>query len=246
MSNFLKTLRFPWKFSCFSPSLTEPLTPQLASEMSESTAGFITAYRTLLEALASNKASLLEEMLEPTLYQRVQLGLTEFQDQKAKLVTVNPEAPCEAEFFNEALYFNVSIKRNDSTLPPLNFGPLSWLSYQRIKGKNVIFFPKSITNANEVVLKLDVVFTSSSKLVLLDEAGEELESKSDSAVEKHSLRFETQTKTGQGLFEKFLRDYRAFHYAEGNREWIGEFDWYITDIDDCLGGNPYSKSPQVI
>jgi hypothetical protein len=246
MSNFIKTLRLPWKFDCFSPSLTEPLTAQLASEMSENKAGFITAYRTLLEALASNKASLLEEMLEPSLLQRVQLGLTEIEDQRAKLTSVNPEADCDTEFFNENLFFNISIKRNDSTLPPLNLPALSWLKYQRIKSKNVVFYPKSSTSVNEVVLKIDVVFTSRSKLVLLDEAGEELQSKSDSSVEQHSLQFETQSKTGGGFFANVLRDYKAFHYAEGGSGWIGEFDWYITDIDDSLGGNPFSKSPQVI
>jgi hypothetical protein len=243
MSALLKTLRF-WRFEAFNPTATEPLLSKLEAELAGQSPGFVHAYSSIVKAVAESDLKYLERVTEPRLYAEVKRGLESVTTNKGQLVLRNPEATVTSALCNSRLYFNVGITRKDST-PDCSVEETKYLQdfsdgmYARLNKKDIISYP--FNKDCQIVLKVDVVFSSSLKLVLQDESGEEVRGKSGNSVERHMMRFETETKVLGSYFKASSRIFNGVLFPLGlNQGWIDDYDWLVTDIDECLEGNPFS------
>jgi hypothetical protein len=144
-----------------------------------------------------------------------------------------------AEYSNARLYINVCIRRRDSTQQSSPYELKQLTDFKRIRSNEFVYFPYSFGDRNEIVLKVDVTFKSSTKLVLEDVTGAVVRGNADEAAEQHMLRFETQSVVGTGILSRLYREYRGIQYAKGKVGWMSEFDWFIADVDDYLLGNPF-------
>lgn len=240
MAILSKTLRLPWQFKGFIPARAEPVPSLLDSDLEESKPVFINAYKSMLEAIAKQDTERLRAMMEPKLYSAVKEGLSDLLESNKKVVLVSPDSACTTDLVNEEIYLWASIERK------VFVDYSSWTLGKNISDRcrvnlaNVTF---CYTKLPSSILKVDVLFRSKTKLLLVDEAdqaGEDKPYNTEEEEEQHMLRFETESKLqSRGWFKRFKDALKVLLYAEGYKSyhWPAEYNWIITDVDNALDGN---------
>mmetsp|Transcript_1676 Transcript_1676/g.3589 ORF Transcript_1676/g.3589 Transcript_1676/m.3589 type:complete len:258 (-) Transcript_1676:1367-2140(-) len=243
MSKALNILRLPWKFGGITPKRSEKIPHTLQNDLLELQPGFEKAYNGMAKSIAEGNRAYLESTMEPLLYKTTCAALDSLAETKQKLVLLNPDSPCKLSFLNERLYVNMAIPRSDATTH--DFQSLAEFMESnnkagkegRVQPDHVFQFLDQHDKFGVNVLKVDVLFQTKTKLVLLD--AEALPEANDQE-EQHLLRFETELNYANSArrMSKVMIDVWDFVYGSYS-DWLNRCNWFISDADDLLEGNPY-------
>lgn len=230
----------PWKFGAYVPSMSKTLLPTLESDMRLQQDGFNLAYISLVKALANNDTDFLKSVAEPRLFQSLKTSLDSMAEKKGSMKIVNEDAVFRPEFFNAQLRIKASIDRKPlgEVIKGDSMKPIKTNDTPRLLKEDIHIYNDS--EISSIVLKVDVVYTSMFKLVMADETGEEVQGKADETPETHMLTFETESMPTGIIFPGLWHRVNSILYAVGYSNWMSEFNWIITDIDEHLNGNPYT------
>ena len=235
-------LRFPWRFNDRTPFLLVPLTATFEEEVQPLKEGFKFAIAETIHAIAEEDHATLQRVLEPRLYTELADGLNTLRRRGHQLTLVNPEATAYTYVYNEAVYFGPHVDRsqNAESLQHMEAFKGMWRS-QRIPKENIYIYANP-QFPSHLILKLDVVFNSACKFVLHDERQELITGEDNKSSENHKFRFECFVERPAGLFNQFtgmIALTRYFMAGRGSSP-VPLENWFITDIDDFLPGNPFT------
>lgn len=240
------SIRFPWRFNDRSPFRLYPVPKSYYPNLQRKEKGFIDAYNEILLSIKDNDLSYLKQIMEENIYAEMKEGLDVLKRRGQRIRIVNNNSPVILHFYNQNLYLGAHLERSKNTNieeepwafkeKPINVSnekgskiPLDkWLLYSR--------------DLNSCVLKIDVIFNTSKKLIIVNEQDDILKGESSKAIETHKFRFEKVIKSKS--FWNLLNFYfNLFNYyvGYGSIDPFEDAEWVLTDIDDFLNGNPYTK-----
>ncbi|CAG9327616.1 unnamed protein product [Blepharisma stoltei] len=244
-----QSLHFPWRFNDRSPFTLLPLTDVLTNELQVYKQGFITAFRETLCALEENDTDFLKSVMEPRLYPEVHAGLDTLKRRGHSIKRTNTDQFIYAYYYNDRIYQGVNIDRSLNKGKEMEKAQMMNVDLRIGKSKEPrmymenmkIFTGKDGLLTNNLIFKVDVVYNTAVKLIVLDENGEKLIGDQNKSPETHKFRFETMTEMPSGVMTQALTNFQIMLYylnCMGTNP-IKVNEWIITDIDDHLKGNPF-------
>lgn len=246
-----QSLHFPWRFNDRTPFMLLPLSDTLNNDLQAFKQGFITAFKETLIALEENDSDFLKEIMEPKLFSEVISGLDTLKRREHNLKRTNPDQFVYAYFYNDRIYRGVNLDRslnNDKELTERQMYDIDIKIRRnkepRMNVQNLLKFEgKDGHLTNNLIFKIDVVYNTATKLIVLDENGERIIGEQNKSPETHKFRFETMTTIPDGyLNDMMIKVQLPMYYLYGyGVNPFKDSDWIITDIDDHLKGNPFSE-----
>ncbi|CAG9335413.1 unnamed protein product [Blepharisma stoltei] len=239
------SLLFPWRFNDKSPFRLFPVSKLLFTELDEAREGFLQAYDEVLKSLEDYDFEHLNSIMEPRLFSEIKIGLNSIKGREQCVKRINTDDHVDVYFYNQNLYIGAEIDRskNENLYPEpitvMRYNPRNLNDMRRISIDKWHIYGIS---SNSFILKIDVVFNTSKKLVIVNEKDEKIVGDISDSRETHKFRFEKMIKGEVGSFKKIELGIKALSYSLFPRFGVNPFEeseWIITDIDDFLNGNPY-------
>lgn len=245
------TLSFPWRFNDQGLFRLMPLQARLHNELLTMGPGFAAAYREVLAGLANGRVHELEEAVEPRLMKHLKDGLDTIQRRNWKLELLNTSLTPLLHFYNERLVKGVHIDRQKNQSPRYELSTMAdfvMMEGSRMSPRHIVLYKGAGKRDNNVILKVDVVFYTGLKLVLLDAEGLVVKGEESKTAETHLMRFETEIPKAEGRWTEAVTVAELFTYyvlgwGEGP---VREYAWRVSDIDFFMKGNRFVDSEKTV
>lgn len=240
-------ISFPWRFDFRSSFKLIPSPPPLSKVLSPHNTGFLSAFKSVTQAIADRDHFFLQKVLEPRLAKALNEGLDVIKRRNNDLKLVNESEYVTSYFYNERLYFGADIIRDKNsknlqikTLPEIS-EVFNWERDCRVPAHNVRVLHENISNLQaKIIFKVDVLYSSPVKLILFDHTGECVRGQTNYMPETHKFSFETAHAYPDSKWGIATSMIELVKFARANKSTLLEnADWLITDIDSYLEGNPF-------
>lgn len=242
-----QALSFPWRFNESTPFLLAPLSKSVDELLKSSQEGFVGAYKSILEAFVNSDTEFLESVMEPNLFSETKISLDTIKRRRHCLELVNPDSKVNTFMYNDFITAGVHVDRSKNKEKGFEVGSFDELT-NKLK-RDALGFTYNYLNGivpteqSHILLSVDLLFNSPSKLVLRDEEGNVLRGNESRSSEIHKLKFETMMEFKKGAFGSVGSLVSLLKCAYFNKNSLLEGpQWLVTDIDDFLQGNPHAKT----
>ena len=238
-----QALRFPWRFNERSPFLLVPLASAFEEELVHLKEGFKYAADQTLEAIEQQDFATLQRVTEPQLFNELRDGIETVKRRGHSLQVVNPHASSYTYFYNERVITGAHLNRqlNQGEAQRIEVPVQLKSDKPRVPPENIEIYRGA---AGHLILKLDVVYNSARKLVVVDEHGQLIIGEANKVPENHKFRFECFVEKDAGVLGRVSSRFNVLSHFLMNfgRSPISLDNWHITDLDDFLSGNPYFQT----
>lgn len=160
-----QSLRFPWSFNIRSPIFLTALDTNFEVETEHLKEGFLYSIQEILNAVSDFNFNYLAQALEPRLFLEFNEGLRTLQRRGHELRLINQDAPSKVSLYNEELHCGINIDRSLNQYKKYRFPEIS-RKESRIPVENISFY--SGFGESHIILKLDVIYSSALKFIVVD------------------------------------------------------------------------------
>ena len=230
-------MRFPWRFDNKQPFALYPVSDSTKTQLAGFEDSFRESYRSLVLAMAKNQLDLIKDYSTSDLFKSIDEAFLIIHNRKQKLFLVNEDSieNINLQLFNE----RITIFIPKPFIAPVN----SMLGMaKQLNEKNERFFAKTMNQPIDiqereefqVVFKVDVIFTSPFKLIMVDEAQEVIHGNTSPLPEMHLLQYSAINSPQISENSKSLNSvYNMMKFYKDSFD-TTKADWIVSDIDNFL------------
>ena len=236
LSRFYHEMKFPWRFDDNTPFPLMPLPESFESELTNLSEGFIESYKSLLTSIIDRELDHIKVFTTPELYSSINEALLIAGNRKYTISLTNESAITDisVKFYNNTTTLHMPLTYHNAIngMLKINSKYLNSLSITKKLEDHNISIEDSETF--KVIFKVDAIFISPLKLVMVDENKNIVSGNYSGLPEMHLIQYEISR-----IFDKTenLYDLKSglslLNFFKGSLKFENSH-WIISDIDNYL------------